>query len=110
MGSPAFCIPFVQHFVFDLLQYSEPARQHADNSWAAGQHWEADQGAKRAMHEALHNLAALTDGILDRRGEDVLQKMLPAKHEHVMQLRLPPAQEAMYMAYLEVIFIFIFSL
>ena len=54
------------------------------------------------MNIALSKLGELTRGVLHRKGEEVLQAILPAKHHHVIQLRLTPAQQALYQLFLEV--------
>lgn len=54
------------------------------------------------MNIALSKLAETVKGVIHRKGEEVLQAILPSKTHHVIQLRLSPAQELLYQVYLEV--------
>lgn len=56
----------------------------------------------RHMNDQLSILQAITQNFVHRVGREQLIRDLPTKHEHVVLLRLSPAQEAMYHAYLEV--------
>ena len=69
---------------------------------AAGQRMDADEKDRRQMNQALSVLADTTAGMLHRKGEEVLEALLPMKHHHVIHLRLTPHQERLYMAYFEV--------
>ena len=48
------------------------------------------------MRYRSHVLHTLLEGFVLRRGHEVLQASLPAKFEHVLFLRLSPAQETLY--------------
>ena len=54
------------------------------------------------MYQMLSVLQTITEGFVHRIGPEQLFKDLPPKSEHVVLLRLDPAQERMYKAYLEV--------
>lgn len=54
------------------------------------------------MNKALSILSATTETLLHRKGEEVLQGLLPAKHHHVVHLRLTPPQQRLYVGYLKV--------
>ena len=38
---------------------------------------------------------------LARRGHDILEKVLPAKEEHIMFVRLSPLQKSLYQRYID---------
>lgn len=54
------------------------------------------------MNDQLSILQAITQNFVHRVGREQLIRDLPTKHEHVVLLRLSPAQEIIYNAYLEV--------
>ena len=56
----------------------------------------------RQMNKALLILNEATRHILHRKGEEVLESLLPVKHHHVVHLRLTPSQEELYNAYFDV--------
>ncbi|KAK9804987.1 hypothetical protein WJX73_008355 [Symbiochloris irregularis] len=67
----------------------------------AGQDADASNADRRAMNKALVVLTMATDDMMHRKGEEVLQSLLPSKHHHVVHLRLTPHQERLYKAYFD---------
>lgn len=54
------------------------------------------------MGKALYRMNQITTNILDRKGEEILQRLLPPKRELILHLRLAAAQEQLVQAYLQV--------
>lgn len=108
--------------MLECLTIHQPSMVHMLSGWAAsllglllwtaqwrqilcsfsGQRRDASKQQVEHMNTQLSILQAITSNFVHRVGREQLIKDLPAKHEHVVLLRLSPAQERMYAAYLEV--------
>eukprot|EP00300_Choanocystis_sp_HF-7_P007513 c15330_g1_i1.p1 GENE.c15330_g1_i1~~c15330_g1_i1.p1 ORF type:complete len:1129 (-),score=244.77 c15330_g1_i1:110-3466(-) len=66
----------------------------------AGQHADSSAYDVKLMKKRTFVLYKLVSGIVHRRGFEVLQRDLPAKHEYVLLIRLSPLQRALYQRFL----------
>ncbi|XP_066935875.1 helicase ARIP4-like [Clytia hemisphaerica] len=66
-----------------------------------GQCVDSTTADKRLMRERAHVLFSLLQGFVQRRGHKVFKSILPDKYEHVIMVRMSPAQKALYQRLVE---------
>ncbi len=84
----------------NLLGTLEEFKNRFVNPINNGQHKDSTDSDVRYMKKRAHVLHELLDGCVQRKDSELMQKLIPKKHEYVIKIRLSEKQIELYRSYL----------